>query len=155
MRFWVAIIFLLFNALTSASGSGLYAVTELRDKIAANLEFLDDGGFPDKPGVGYPWLTVTAGKSKAVLICPEDGVGDAILVFEDGSVLRTAATQGDRKLDYGTLIKPQKGDKWVPFEPGDGWEKLNLNGDNLRSIFIATHFAREFYKAAVAQLKPK
>jgi hypothetical protein len=82
-RFTVLFLIFLTKMLTASPES--FFETTYRNAVAENLRFLD-GKFPNKPGKGYPWLSVTINHQRAILICPEDGLGDALLVFEDGSV---------------------------------------------------------------------
>ena len=90
------------------------------------LAILDEKGTPWKPGRGYPWLTITTAAGKAVLLCPEDGIGDAVLVFEDGSILRRDANLNDHKLSYFETIRPLEGSGWFEIDIGKGWEELVL-----------------------------
>ena len=120
--------------------------TKYHNAVVENLKFLNDK-FPHDPGKGYPWLTVTINNQKAILICPEDGLGDALLVFEDGTVKRKSARSEEVKLSYHTLIKPQSGEKWHELKSVNGWEQLKIEKNAIFAERVARHFTNAFFKA--------
>ena len=134
--------------ITKILGSGLEDIfeTTYRSAINENLAFLSDK-FPNKPGKGYPWVTVTINGKKAILICPEDGLGDALLVFENGKVKRKSARSEGSRLSYHTTVQPLNGEKWHEFNSDNGWEDLDIKNDTKFAENVAKHFTNEFLKA--------
>jgi hypothetical protein len=120
--------------------------TKYHNSVVEHLKFLN-GKFPHEPVKGYPWLTVTINNQKAILICPEDGHGDALLVFQDGTVKRKLANSGEVTLSFYTIIKPESGKKWHELKSVNGWEKLEIKKNNFFAENIARHFNNAFFKA--------
>lgn len=143
-RFTVLILIFLTKMLTAGPES--FFETTYRNAVAENLRFLD-GKFPNKPGKGYPWLSVTINHQRAILICPEDGLGDALLVFEDGSVKRKSARSEGVRLSFYTTIKPLSGDKWHELKTVSGWENLPMKKTEFFAASITRHFTDAFFKA--------
>jgi len=122
--------------------------------VAKNLEFLDNNKFPTKPSSGYPWLTVTIETRKAILICPENGIGKAIIVYEDGSVMQRDAKLNEETLSYQNTVQPYNDETWFEFTIDSKWTTLTIDQNNKLSDNIAYYFVKNFYDQARLNQNP-
>lgn len=148
MKIYLISIFIFLGSLLFSQASPDYHAENLILKtLRTNLKFLNEKEFLDKPGAGYLWVTVLHNEKKAIFICPEDGLGEGVLVYGDGTVMSRGGRDTNPRLCYTTLVKPLSEKKWHKLNLGKGWTQVKVDKDKPLGLFVTEYFGSRYLRA--------